>query len=213
MKRFLSLFLALVMALALAAPAFAAEPDDGVFASADHPSMGIELYGIDENGEQIFQDPVIVSEPFIDPALVGTTNPDGIMPLDDYGLIPHLREQFDTEKKEPVRVTPAQQPPLGYKGGSGATVFFFSTGGSSVTFEVTIKSKIVSFKAETGVTASYGSGYGAQVPADAGNYKFNFLKYYVITTKIFDYYQGGQYKYSIEVHDPKYSLGHEWKNI
>lgn len=29
MKRFLSLFLALVMALALAAPAFAAEPDDG----------------------------------------------------------------------------------------------------------------------------------------------------------------------------------------
>lgn len=209
-KRFLSLLLALVMALSLAVPAFATEPDDGVFASAD-PSMGIELYGIDENGEQIFQDPVIVSEPFIDPALVGTTNPDGIMPLDDYGLIPRLREQFVTYK--PVPVTPTQQPPLGYEGGSGAIVFFFSTGGRSVTFEVTINAKIVTFKAETGVATSYGSGYGAPVPDDAGNHIFKFIKHYTITTKIYDYYQGGQYKYSIEVHDPKYSLNHEWEKI
>lgn len=205
MKRFLSLFLALVMSLALAAPAFAAEPDGEVF------TLGVELYGAGENGKQIFQDPIVVSEHFIDPALVGTTNPDGIMPLDDYGEIPRLREQFTVNKT--VRVTPTQQPPLGYEGGSGATVFFFSTGGNSVKFKVTIKSKIVTFEAETGATTGSGSGYGARVPAGTGNYRFDFIKDYVITTKIFDYYQSGQYKYSIEVYDPQYSLGHEWVKL
>lgn len=210
MKRFLTLFLSLVMAFALAAPAFAAEPDDEVFTFTD-PPMGVELYDADENGRQVFNDPAVVSEHFIDPALVGTTNPDGIMPLDYYNEIPYVREKLTTNATVPV--TPTKQPPLGYRGGSGATVFFFSTGGSSTNFKVEINSEIVTFTAETGVTSSSGSGYAAQVPDGAGDFKFQFLKYYVITTKIVDVYQYGQYKYTYVLHFPEYSLGHRWVKV
>lgn len=209
-KRFLSLLLALAMSLAMAAPAFAAEPDDKAFTFAD-PSMGVELYNADENGKQVFKDPTVVSEHFVNPALVGTTNPDGIMPLDYYNEIPYVRETITTNK--PVYVTPTKQPSLGYRGGSGATVFFFSTGGSSTKFTVTINSELVTFTAETGVTASSGSGYAAQVPDGAEDYRFQFIKYYVITSKIVDVYQYGQYKYTYVLHDPQYSLGHRWVKV
>ena len=62
-------------------------------------------------------------------------------------------------------VTPTGQPGLGYRGGSGATVFFFSSGGSSTNFTVTINSAPFTFTAETGQTTSSGSGYAAAVPS------------------------------------------------
>lgn len=209
-KRYLSLLLALVMALALAVPAFAAESNDEVFTFAD-PFTGVELYGADQNSKQIFKDTAVEGEHFIDPALVGTTNPDGIMPLDRYNEIPYVREIITTNQT--VYVTPTKQPPLGYRGGSGATVFFFSAGGSSVKFTVTINSELVTFSTETGVANSSGSGYAAPVPDGTGNYRFEFIKYYVITSKIVDVYQYGQYKESFVTHNPEYSLGHRWVKV
>lgn len=209
-KKFLSMLLAISMILVISVPAFATEPS-GKISKFAGDTTNVGVCSTDENGEQIFKDPAVVSEYFIDPALVGTTNPDGIMPLDAYNEIPRVREIITTN--ETVYVTPTQQPSLGYRGGSGATVFFFSTGGSSVKFTVTIDSKLATFTAETGKTASSGSGYAAQVPDGTGNYKFEFIKYYVITTKIVDVYQYGLYLRSYELHDPQYSLGHRWVKV
>ena len=209
-KKFLSMLLSISMILAMSVPAFAAEPlgEISKFAGQD---MNVEPYSTGENGKQIFKDPAVVGEHFIDPALVGTMNPDGIMPLDAYNEIPVVRDTKTTEKT--VFVTPTKQPSLGYRGGSGGIVFFFSTGGSSVKFTVTINSEIVTFTAETGESNDSGSGYAAQVPNGAGNYRFEFAKYYVITTKIIDVYQYGLYKYSYVLHFPEYSLGHRWVKI
>lgn len=208
-KKFFSMLLAISMLLAmsLSVPAFAAEPSGKIYKFAGQ-AMNDELDSTNENGKQIFRDPVIVSDYFIDPALIGSTNPSSIMPLDDYNEIPVVREVLTTNKD--VYVTPIEQPSLGYKGGSGGSAFFFSTGGSSVKFTVTINYKLATFTAETGKAVTTGSGYGAPIPAGTGNYRFQFIKYYVITSKIVDVYQYGEYKHSYTLHFPEYSLGHRW---
>lgn len=71
-----------------------------------------------------------------------------------------------------VYVTPTGQPSLGYEGDSGATVFFFETGGNSTKFTVKIDYKNVTFTAETGKSKSSGSGYSDKVPSSSGRYRF-----------------------------------------
>ncbi len=189
MKKLLNVILCLVMLSSLAVPAFAAT----------------------ESNTQVFKEATITGEKFVDPALVGMAMPGGVMPLDDYNEIPVVRDTLST--KETVYVTPSGQPSLGYKGGNDAFVFFFSTGGGSVKFTVTINMEAVTFTAETGKTATNGQGYGAYLPSESGNYQFQFIKDYVITTKIIDVYQHGIYKYTYMIHDPQYSLGHRWVKL
>lgn len=189
MKRLLAIVVCITVLFSLGTPAFAAAIDNS----------------------RVFQDPVVREEVYIDPELVGTKMPGDIMVIDDYNEIPVVKETIVTE--ETVYVTPAGQPSLGYEGGSGATVFFFSSGGSSVKFTVTIATQNVTFKAETGKSTSSGQGYAAPVPSARGRYRFDFIKYYVITTKLVDVYQYGIYKYSYKVHDPQYSLSHRWVRL
>ena len=62
-------------------------------------------------------------------------------------------------------------------------VFFFKSGGSSQKFTVTINYKSFTFTAETGKTASHGSGYLRIVPSTSGRYRFQFIKNYTIKSK------------------------------
>lgn len=164
-----------------------------------------------ENNGQIIQEETIISETFVDPELVGTTISSEITTFDNYNEIPVVGDEFEEQKT--VYVTPTGQPSLGYNGGSGAFIFFFSSGGSSTTFNVTIDTKNFTFTAETGTTTSNGQGYGAYVPSGAGRYRFDFIKYYVIYTKRIDVYQYSEYKYSYYIHDPQYSLSHRWVKL
>ncbi len=190
MKKWMSAFLCLVCVFSYALPALAAS---------------------DEAESVRYIEETVVEEPVIVPELVGTTLQDGIMPCDYYNEIPRLGEKFITEKT--VYVTPSGQPSLGYVGGSGAFVFFFQTGGSSVDVSFTVDGKIFSFTVESGSQTSTGSGYGAYVPSAAGRYKFQFIKEYTITTKRYDYYQYNEYKYSMYIHDKEYALSHRWVKL
>lgn len=171
-------------------------------------SIAVPVAATAETDKQLFVEPTIVGDKFVDPILVDTTYPGDVMPLDNYNEIPVVTDTITSYKT--VSVTPTEQPPLGYKGGSGGIPFFFSEGGKSVDFTVTIEAKNVTFTAKTGIYSRNGAGYAAPVPAEKGNYRFQFVKEYVITTKKTDVYQYGLYKYSYMTHDPKYSLDHQW---
>ena len=186
MKRVFTLFLCFTMVFVLSVPAFAENT----------------------NPSQLYPGEIFTSEKYVDPALVGSTCPGSVVPIDDYNEIPVYKETVVTYKD--VYVTPTGQPSLGYVGGSNGFVFFFQEGGNKVNFTVTIKSKNVTFQAETGTESSSGSGYGAAIPAGSGYYKFRFLKKYTITTKIYDVYQYSQYKYSYQVHSTAYAITHDW---
>lgn len=187
MKKIISAMLCLAMLLSLSTTAFA------------------------YTGNQVIQEPTITSDKFIDPALVGTTIPGEIMPLDDYNEVPVVAGTYTTYKT--VYVTPTGQPSLGYTGGSSGIVFFFDYGGSSSKFTITVNGVNVSLTAETGKVSSSGSGYGASVPSASGKYRFDFKKDYTIKSKKIDVYQYNTYKYTYYTHDPQYSLGHRWVKI
>ncbi|SCK03385.1 Uncharacterised protein [uncultured Clostridium sp.] len=162
----------------------------------------INTYDNSEN--LVYYEDTIEGIKFIEEELVGTTIPSPR----SYGLTSKLLDTFTTYKN--VYVTPTGQPSLGYRGGSGATVFFFESGGSSTTFTATIDFKNVTLTAETGRTASSGSGYAASVPSTSGNHKFQFIKYYTIKTQKIAIYKYGTYQYTTYSHSPSYSLGHRW---
>lgn len=189
MKRILSMILCVVIILSFATPALGVVEDDSI----------------------VIREPQIVSDVFIDPELVGTKLLNDIMPLDFYNEIPVVSDIFETKKL--VYVTPTGQPSLGYVGGTGAFVFFFTTGGNSVKFTVTINAQNFTFTAETGSSTASGQGYGAPVPPSTGRYRFDFIKNYVITTKKVDVYQYTEYKYSYYLHDSEYSLSHRWVKL
>lgn len=160
--------------------------------------------------DRIVEDTVF-SEPFVDPDKVGTTYPGEIATYDYYGERTVLREVHYVKKS--VVVTPSGQPSLGYVGGSGATVFFFESKGSSVSVSFTVEGKALSITAKTEKTTSSGSGYAAPIPSTSGKYQFNFVKDYVIKVSIIDIYQGIDYKSTFYRTDPEYSLTHKWVKI
>ena len=162
------------------------------------------------NNEKIYYENSITTDKFIDPNLIGTTEPNAITPFNNYGES-QVTKNLETNKT--VYVAPTGQPGLGYEGGSGAQVFFFETGGNSVKFTVKIDLKNVTLTAETGKTRSSGSGYSARVPSSSGKHKFEFIKYYKIKTKKIDVYKYGVYQYTYYVHDPQYSLSHRWVKL
>lgn len=164
----------------------------------------IPTFASTNNENLIYYEDTIQGEKFIEEDLVGTT----ISGPRSYGMTSKLLDTFTTYKT--VYVTPSGQPSLGYRGGSGATVFFFESGGSSTTFTVSIDYKSVKLTAQTGKTASSGSGYAAKVPSSSGNHKFQFIKYYTIKTQKIAIYKYGTYQYTTYSHSPSYSLGHRW---
>ena len=172
--------------------------------------MSIPFPAFAADDEKIVKEDTIITDKFVDPNLVGTSNSKGIMPLNNYGES-QVTTNYTTYKT--VYVTPTGQPGLGYRGGSGATVFFFSSGGSSTNFTVTINSAPFTFTAETGQTTSSGSGYAAAVPSCTGYYRFDFIKNYTIKSKKIDVYKYNVYQYTYYTHDPQYSLSHRWVRI
>lgn len=168
-------------------------------------------FAADSNSENLVRENTIVTDKFIDENLVGTVSPNRIVPFNNQGESQVTSGNYTTKKT--VTVTPTGQPGLGYEGKSGGMVFFFKSGGSSQKFTVTINYKSFTFTAETGKTASYGSGYGASVPSTSGYYRFQFIKNYTIKSKKIDVYKYNVYQYSYYVHDPQYSLSHKWAKI
>ena len=168
-------------------------------------------FAADGNSENLVRENTIVTDKFIDENLVGTVLPNRIVPFNNQGESQVTSGNYTTKKT--VTVTPTGQPGLGYEGKSGGMVFFFKSGGSSQKFTVTINYKSFTFTAETGKTASHGSGYGASVPSTSGRYRFQFIKNYTIKSKKIDVYKYNVYQYSYYVHDPQYSLSHKWVKI
>lgn len=189
MKRIFTFFLCITILVSFGIPAF-----------ADASGLGEMIPG-----------ETIIGEKYVAPGRIGLPYPNAAVPLDDYNEIPVVRDTIETKKT--VYVTPAGQPSLGFEGGNGGFVFFYHTGGNSVKFSVTINAKLVTFYAETGKQTSDGAGYCAQIPMTSGRYQFQFQKNYVITTKIIDVYQYGQYKYSYETHSAPYSVGYRWVKL
>lgn len=162
------------------------------------------------NTEVIYYEESITTDKFVDESLVGTKKVPTITPFNNYG-----ESQVTTNlvTYDDVYVIPSGQPADGYIGNSGASVFFFQTGGSSTKFTVKIDYKNVEFTAETGTSASYGSGYEAKVPSFSGRHRFKFHKAYTIRTKKIDVYKYGVYSYTYYVHTPSYALGHIWVRV
>lgn len=165
-----------------------------------------------ENDELIHEQ-TIVSERFVDPALVGTAKgpvdqENQIIPFNVYGERHELKDTYVTNRT--VYVQPTGQPGNGYVGGSGAWITFFDYGGDSYNFTVTVEFKIFSFTTDTGAVSGSGIGYSAQVPNFKNNYRFEFEKYYTIKTKKYDVYKYNIYQYSYYIQDADYSLDHRW---
>lgn len=160
----------------------------------------------------LINEEITTNESHIEERKFATPDSEEVRPNDYYGERHVYRETIRTEKV--VYCTPTGQPALGYEGGSDALVFFFETGGSSTTYTLTIEGQIVKLSVESGAQTGYGSGYGDYVPDASGRYKFQFIKRYVILTKVYDIYQGIDYKYTILVHENQgYSLSHRWLKI
>lgn len=185
----------------------------GVVCTAPISSYAVEVSFDDD---ELIQEQTVVSERFIDPTLVGTViKPLGqenqIIPFNVYGEKQVLRATY--VKYETVNVRPIKQPENGYKGGSGAWITFFESGGDTHEFTVTIDFKVFKFTTKTGTVNSSGIGYSAQVPSDKKNYFFEFVKDYTIRTRKYDVYKYNIYQYSYYIQDAKYSLGHEWVGV
>ena len=180
------------------------------FFSIPSPTFAVDMNT--ESSKTVYQEDTVDSEFFRDPNLVGETLPASVEPRGNYGERTVISDVFYSYPL--VIVEPEGQPSGGYAGGSGATVFFFSSGGKSHKFTLTIDYKNFTFTAETGSESSSGSGYGAKVPGNPGAYKFQFKKYYTIkTTKIDVYLAGDVYSHSFYRHESTYTLSHEWKKI
>lgn len=157
-------------------------------------SIPLATFAAENNTENIIQEDAIISEKFVDSNLVGSSldksTSNGMVRANNYGERQVTSANYTTRKT--VYVTPTGQPGLGYRRNPnakiGVNVIFFSTGGSSTKFTVTVNYKAVTFTAETGRTTTKGNGYGDLVPAKAGNYRFQFIKYYTIKLKKIDVY-------------------------
>lgn len=200
MKKLISLFLSIVL---------------GIMCLVSVSSTSVSAGSKDEN-DGLIHEATIISEKFIDPELVGTrlseVDPSNqATTFNAYGERHELSATFTTKKI--VYVKPTGQPALGYAGGTGAIISFIKVGGNQFKFTVKVDAKPFTFITETGKATYSGTAYSAQVPKYAGNYTFEFVKDYVITTKKYDIYQYASYQYSVYVHDPAYSLRHKWVKL
>lgn len=187
----------------------------GIMCLISASSMAVLASSGNENDELIHE-ATIISEKFIDPELVGTklseVDPSNqVTTFNAYGERHVLSATFTTKKI--VYVRPTGQPELGYAGGTGAIISFIKIGGSTFKFSVTVDAKPFTFVTETGKATYTGTAYSAPVPKYAGNYAFEFVKDFVITTRKYDIYKYTSYQYSIYVHDPAYSLRHKWVKL
>lgn len=170
-----------------------------------------------EEGAEVFYEDSIVSDTFVDEDLIGQIPQIAITLSSGANGESQVTSEKFTNKKT-VIVTPTGQPSDGYQGCATGSeqdrVFFFKTGGSSVKFTVEIDYKNVKFTAETGKSTSSGSGISSAIPyGSKKTFKFQFIKYYTISSKKIDVYKYGEYQYSYYVHSPSYSLGRRWVQV